>query len=157
MKTTIENIFNTLEDKNVVLATLIPIGKETHREVVKRRIWKHLIANIQYLNLEYTTIDLYSDTQPTIHSFLVIHELSDNRLTNKLKELESENSILAFAALDTTKVKGKSLQVNFKNRNCKYYIHLDDAVDKPYNYYNVTNWLGKMAVANGAKKSWRDV
>ena len=157
MKKTIHNIVLSEKENKLVIAALLASNEGLCSKADKNKMWKHLVANIQYLNLEYTIINLYHDDSTDIPAFLILHELNDNTLIDKLTELETEYSILAFTTLDTTKVNGNRLMVNFDNRDCTYYIQLDDLVEKPYNYYETYNYLGKMGVANGAKKKWQQM
>lgn len=171
----LKNIFeNTSDmDKGIICINTASSGYQMKQMV------KHLSLNLDYSGYEYTSISgrMYLEgtiVHETVTAFLVIDNKNDQMLKEKLLELAFHYQLLSICWIpadsheiqtislnDTSAVaisaplygeSSKELSVNINGMRLLVSQELD--VDYPYNYFNKTNFLGKMGIAKGTSKNW---
>ena len=177
LKNILENTFQT--DIGIICIDIASSGFSDYQ--MKQRI-KHTRLNLEYSGYKYTTLvvkltasDKVVNASATV--FLVVDSKNDQMLREKLLKLAMYIKILSICwisansheiqtiLVNDTSSKIVSVPFNLENSNelsidingVRLLLSLDLIVDIPRNYFNRTNYLGKLGIASGAKGKWERI
>lgn len=181
MKAKLKNILENSFHTDVGIIIIDNASSDYLDYQMKQRI-KHTRLNLEYSGYEYTTLvvkltanDKVVNDSATV--FLVVDNKNDQILREKLLKLAMYIQILSICwisanshEIQTISVNGTSPKIvsvpfDFENSNelsidingVRLLLSLDLKVDIPRNYFNRTNYLGKLGIASGAKGKWERI
>ncbi len=174
LKNILENTYHT--DVGLICIDNASSGFSDYQ--MKQRI-KHTKLNLEYSGYEYTTlvVKLTASDNESATVFLVVDSKNDQMLREKLLKLAMYIKILSICWISANSHEIQTISVNdtsskivsapfdFVNSNelsidingVRLLLSLDLIVDIPRNYFNRTNYLGKLGIASGAKGKWERI
>jgi hypothetical protein len=175
MKGKLKNILENTYHTDIGIICIDNASSDYAEYQMKQRI-KHTRLNLEYSGYEYTTlvVKLTASDNESATVFLVVDSKNDQMLREKLLKFAryytipsicwipaDSHEIQTISLNDTSAVaisaplygeSSKELSVNINGMRLLVSQELD--VDYPYNYFNKTNFLGKMGIAKGTSKNW---
>ena len=181
MKDKLKNILKNTSDLDQGIICVYSASSDYTEYQMKQRV-KHLSLNLSYSGYEYTSLAgriHVEDTiiNETVTAFLVMDNKDVQMLREKLLELafyyklssicwipansleiqtisvNDTSSVAISAPLNLESLKELAININ----GMRLLVSLDLNVDYPSNYFNKTNYLGKMGISSGAKSAWGNI
>jgi|GEM_PF-2251166 len=153
MKITTNQIFHQNTDKQIGLITTY-LDANNFNTIEKKQIFRHLKAMLQILKYKFCEIDIETKSKTTLPAYLVLIPKNYKGFQMDCKELKINYDSLKYVIIhDVNKITfSERIEIEFDGNKVNLYLH--DIVDKPYNYFSSTNFLGKMGIHTAANKHW---
>lgn len=181
MKGKLKNILENTYHTDIGIICIDNASSDYAEYQMKQRV-KHTRLNLEYSGYVYTTLfgKIYvrdKVVNETATAFLVVDNKNDKMLREKLLQLSKYYKIPSFCWISANSHEIQTISVNdtssdvvsvpfdFENSNelsfdingVRLLLSLDLIVDIPRNYFNRTNYLGKLGIASGAKGKWERI